>query len=345
MRSGSAGRRGARRSSMSALAASMTTVAPRGTSISSSSPSEPAVRPVVEDAVADSSAPRGCPRRVRVRGDVSRSPSVSWIRTTDPVDAAEPRVAVARSRIARRPVGPISCSSSTPVVEPRHRVVLPRARIAVAASSALISWRASASRIAGAVHGRVGGRGGRFGRGVVELLGVGTLPEAEGADEGLDAGADGRVADAELALHLAQVAAGAEEALEQRELVAVQAAEPPDAEVAFERGPAAAAVEAGDRELARADGTGGDDVVWHWIGSFLVSVVLVVVLAFTLSIVIFTLRNFVVLSCVAQRRPAARTGRAGVVMRPCGDRARLSGSEAGVRPLGSRRPGSQTAGQ
>ena len=87
--------------------------------------------------------------------------------------------------------------------------------------------------------------------------------EAEGADERLDPGADRGVADAELALHVAQVAARAEEALEEGELLAAQPAEPADAEVAFEGGPAAPAVEAGDRELAGADGTSGDDVVWH----------------------------------------------------------------------------------
>ena len=114
-----------------------------------------------------------------------------------------------------------------------------------------------------AVHGLVGGRGGRLGRGLIEVVGVRAFPEAEGADERLDAGADRRVADAELPLHLAEVAAGAEEALQEGELVAVEPAEPPDAEVALERGPAAPAVEAGDRELARADGTGGDDVVCH----------------------------------------------------------------------------------
>ena len=94
-------------------------------------------------------------------------------------------------------------------------------------------------------------------------LGVGPGPEAERADERLDPGPDGRVADPELALHVAQVAARAEEALEQDGLLAIDPTEAADAEVAFQGRPAAAAMQPGDRELVRADGAVGDDIVWH----------------------------------------------------------------------------------
>ena len=72
----------------------------------------------------------------------------------------------------------------------------------------------------------------------------------------------------ELALHVAEVAAAAEEALEHQRLLAGEAGEPSDPELALDDGPAVAAPEARDRELARADGAGGDDVMRH--GSFLV---------------------------------------------------------------------------
>ena len=57
--------------------------------------------------------------------------------------------------------------------------------------------------------------------------------------------------------------AGAEEALEEDELLAAEAPEPADAEVAFQGGPAAPAVESRYGEFARTDGAGGDDIVWH----------------------------------------------------------------------------------
>ena len=119
-----------------------------------------------------------------------------------------------------------------------------------AASSALISWRATASRISSRVRPVTGASGGRL----VGVVGIGPRPEAQGADERLDARADRRVADAELALHLAQVAARAEEALEQGQLVAVQPAEPADAEVALEGRPAAPAMEPGDGQLVEQTG-------------------------------------------------------------------------------------------
>src|SRR5574338_554547 len=89
------------------------------------------------------------------------------------------------------------------------------------------------------------------------------LAEAERAHQGIHPSADGRVADAELALHLLQIAPGPQEALEQGHLVTVEATEAPDPELALQRGAAAAAVQAGDGELTRADRAGGDDVVGH----------------------------------------------------------------------------------
>ena len=77
------------------------------------------------------------------------------------------------------------------------------------------------------------------------------VAEAEGAHERVDPAADGGVADAELALHLLEVAARAKEALQQADLLAVEPPEAADAELALERGAAAAAVEAGDGQLAR----------------------------------------------------------------------------------------------
>src|SRR6185312_12502756 len=53
------------------------------------------------------------------------------------------------------------------------------------------------------------------------------------------------------------------EALEQAELLPIELSEAADPELALQRGAAGAAVEAGDRELAGADGAGGDDVVDH----------------------------------------------------------------------------------
>ena len=87
--------------------------------------------------------------------------------------------------------------------------------------------------------------------------------EAQGADQRLHAGTDGRIADAELPLHVTQVAAAAEEALEHQGLLAGQAGEAADPELPLDDGPAVAAAEAGDIELARADRAGGDDVMRH----------------------------------------------------------------------------------
>ena len=46
-------------------------------------------------------------------------------------------------------------------------------------------------------------------------------------------------------------------------LLAIEATEAADAELALQRRPAGTAMEAGDGELTRADGAGGDDVVDH----------------------------------------------------------------------------------
>ena len=100
---------------------------------------------------------------------------------------------------------------------------------------------------------------GRAGRGIPFVA----RPEAQRADQCLDPRPDGGIADAQLALHVAEVAAAAEEALENDELLARQAPEAADAEVALEGRPATAAVQTGDGELVRADGASGDHVVWH----------------------------------------------------------------------------------
>ena len=98
---------------------------------------------------------------------------------------------------------------------------------------------------------------------ITVIGGAGRVAEAQGADERVDAGADGRVADAELALHLLEVAPRSEEALEERQLLAVEAAEAARTELALEGRAAAAAVQARDRQLTTAHRAGGDDVVNH----------------------------------------------------------------------------------
>ena len=62
---------------------------------------------------------------------------------------------------------------------------------------------------------------------------VGSGAETECPDEGLDARTNRRVADPELALHLAQVSARPKEALEEGQLLAREPAEPADAELAL----------------------------------------------------------------------------------------------------------------
>ena len=147
--------------------------------------------------------------------------------------------------------------------------------MAAAASSAVISWRPRRSRMACRAAATSGlgvaalaptqsrGRRGCSGCVVGGLVAIGARPEAERANQRLDPGADGRVGDAQLALHVAEVAAGAEEALEQEQLLPREPPEPADAELALQGRAAGAAVEARHGQLAGADGTGGDDVVRH----------------------------------------------------------------------------------
>src|SRR4051812_28556268 len=82
---------------------------------------------------------------------------------------------------------------------------------------------------------------------------LGARPETECSNESFDAGADGRIADPELALHVAQVPPRAQEAFQQCQLFARQPAEAADAELPLEGCPAAPTVEAGDRQLVRTD--------------------------------------------------------------------------------------------
>ena len=204
-----------------------------------------------------------CPRSMWTRAATSPS------RVSDADDRCQRPPAAGRHRrgVGRQEAGRADLVLDAGSIEARHRDVFPSARIAVGGvfgaesrvgrgprGSPRAAWTWAAVAVVGVSARRRRRRGRRRPR---------ACAEAEGADEGLDPGADRRVADAELALHLAQVAAGAQEALQQGELLAVEPAEPADAEVAFERGPAAPAVEPRDRQFARTDGTGRDDVVCH----------------------------------------------------------------------------------
>ena len=150
-----------------------------------------------------------------------------------------------------------------------HRAVLPSARIAVAASSALSSWLARRSRISrraactSAAAAVTSAAAASLGGGLGDGVGLVARAEAQGTDERLDPGPDGGIADLELPLHVAEVAAAAQEALQDLGLLAGQAGEPTDRELALERRPALPAAQPRHRELARADGTGGDDVMGH----------------------------------------------------------------------------------
>ena len=86
-----------------------------------------------------------------------------------------------------------------------HRDPFPRSRIATAASSALISRRARRSRMESRLWGT--GVTAVSSSDPASATGVGARAEAKGANQRLDAGPDGRIADPELALHLAEVAA------------------------------------------------------------------------------------------------------------------------------------------
>src|SRR6185369_415191 len=106
-------------------------------------------------------------------------------------------------------------------------------------------------------------RGGAACHRLVGALVAVARPEAERPDEGLDARPNGGVRDAELPLHVAQVAPRPEEALEQHQLLLRQAPEAPDAELALQRRAAGAAVETRHGKLAGADRARGDHVVRH----------------------------------------------------------------------------------
>ena len=144
----------------------------------------------------------------------------------------------------------------------RHRTFLPSARMASAASSALNSWRDRRSRISwrAATASSAGGTA----AGVASGIGLVPGPEAQGSDERLHPGPDRRVADGELPLHVAEIAPAAQEALQDHGLIAGQAGEPADPELALDRRAARTAPQACDRELARADRAGGDDIMRHW---------------------------------------------------------------------------------
>ena len=132
----------------------------------------------------------------------------------------------------------------------------PSSRSAAAASSAAISRRERRSRMARRSAAR--SASGASGASAVttaasrsaSALDFLALGQAQRAHEGVDAAADGGIGDAELALHLLQVAPRAQEALQQRQLLLAQPAEATDAELAFQGGAAAAAVEPRD-EAAR----------------------------------------------------------------------------------------------
>ena len=239
---------------MSALPPSMTTVAARGMSISRSGLS--AAVPMA----ASLGRTEGDAAVAELDGEHVGELAAMAVADADSraVDGPEPGAAIGQAD-GQQPGRPDVVVEAGARRGGGHRGVLPSARIAAAASSALISWRARACRISS----RLRPSGAGSARLVVRILALGPRPEAEGADERLDARSDGGIADPELAFHLAQVPARAQEALEQGELLAVQAPEPADAEIALEGRAAAPAVEPGDGELARADRAGGDDVVGH----------------------------------------------------------------------------------
>ena len=243
---------------MSALAVSIVTFAPCGTSTSSSAlwprPKIPRPNFSVWRSSRWSSPVSIVNRSARDRSSSERTRAVS---------PSPPRIGdLARGKLEHEAAARADAlfeGRAGPLGGLGHLSALPRARMAVAASSALISCPASRSRIfwrsavaSARVRGLVVGR----------LIAV-PRSEAERADERLDPRPDGRVRDPELALHVPEVAPRPEEALQQDELLARQPAEAPDAELALQGRAARAAVEAGDGELPGADGTGGDDVVRH----------------------------------------------------------------------------------
>ena len=137
---GSAGRRSGRRRSPRRWPPRRRRSRPVGTSMTSSVERDPASRPLVERA-----GPAGTERQAALAALDLDAPLEIAVGAVDPGRGARRRArrrtSPERTRTASRPLGPISCSMPCR----RSRVIgrsLPSARIAAAASSALISWRA-----------------------------------------------------------------------------------------------------------------------------------------------------------------------------------------------------------
>src|SRR5256885_8599131 len=90
-----------------------------------------------------------------------------------------------------------------------------------------------------------------------------TVTQSESLEQDLQATAHGGVRDSQLALHLLQVSARAQEALKEGELLALEPPKASHPEFALEGRAAGTAMQARDGQLALADRTGGDDVVGH----------------------------------------------------------------------------------
>ena len=106
-----------------------------------------------------------------------------------------------------------------------------------AASSSRICWRRAASS--------------------VFLLDL----EAHRGDDLVQSGDDGRVRDAEVFFDVFDLAATADEILDELELLAGQAGQPAKGEVTLERGAACLTFESNDVQGITADGTAGEDLV------------------------------------------------------------------------------------
>ena len=75
--------------------------------------------------------------------------------------------------------------------------------------------------------------------------------------------ADRRIADAELALNIFEIAARADERLEEIELIRAELMEPTKGERAFDPSPAGCAFEASHAERLRTDGAPGNHRICH----------------------------------------------------------------------------------
>src|SRR4051794_2879331 len=164
---------------------------------------------------------RSAPSRSRT---TTVSPSVPWI-----------SMSPAGIRMLNSPVGPMRCSRVSGEVEVGMSALPSKGpdRGGGLVGADLVGGEALEDRLASlATRGFRGVSRCRLRLRLVPAI-AGTEPER--TDQRLDAGADRGVRDPELALHVAKVAARPEEALEERRLILPEAAEPPDAEVAFER--------------------------------------------------------------------------------------------------------------